>query len=283
VPAHRLPSLRRALNLWLTVAFLGTVGVLAAASLAAERTIALQSQSAAAASFIAHLATMPELGGAPGTAQRHLGSLAPELAAAGAAIQLVPESVPRDPSVLAWRRAPVTPGDYELRYRATRARLAPRAVLVHAMYGALGLGVLLLGAQRILRARIQRPLSRIAHQVRFMTSGGGWRPKLPPPDAELVELERALYELGPALDSQVREWIDAERRAGVACALSEVRRRLQGPVQEALAISGDLQARDAVSPPDKHRLRALATALERCAAAVRDVESETFTAPKTAP
>jgi len=104
-----------------------------------------------------------------------------------------------------------------------------------------------------------------------MRRGGGWEPRLPSADAEISEVAEALRELGPALHEQVQTWVEAERRSGVAQALSGGRARLREPKVRALTLLGDLQARGAVSPDAKPKLRALVTEIERLS---REIDAE---------
>ncbi len=53
--------------------------------------------------------------------------------------------------------------------------------------------------------------------------------------------------------------------------MAEIRARLREPKVRALALLGDLQARDAVSPPAKHKVRALVAEIERLA---REIDAE---------
>lgn len=56
-----------------------------------------------------------------------------------------------------------------------------------------------------------------------MRDGRGWQPHLETATQELSQLSTALVELGPGLERQVREWIEAERRSAVALILVRLR------------------------------------------------------------
>jgi hypothetical protein len=144
-----------------------------------------------------------------------------------------------------------------------------RALVFHLALGATSLLILVAGAEWILRARLVEPLRRMAHQVRFMRRGGGWQPKLPPLDAELTEVGRALEELGPALDAQMQ-------RAVTARVLAGLRARLREPQRRALALLGDLEARELVSPDAKPKVRALVLEVERITREIRGEETRLF-------
>ncbi len=208
-----------------------------------------------------HLAAMPEFRGDRAAALAHAERLDSVLQGAGIRLDVVPAITPRSAEVIASRTIELAEGRFVLRYRSDAPRLArllKRALTFHLVLGAVALGILLVGSEWILRARLVEPLRRIAHQVRFMRTGGGWKPKLPPSDAELADLGQALEELGPALHAQVEEWLEGERRAAAARALSELRARLREPQHRALALLGDIQAQGLVAPAAKPKVRALA-------------------------
>lgn len=275
----RSPSLRRRLAIWIGAAFAISFAGLAAATVATERSLVAGLERAAAESLVAHLAAVPELEADTADARRHLDALAPTFAAGGASLEIAPPAAPSSSHVVASRRIDLGGRTYELRYGADApwvSRLLWRAVALHLLYGAAALALVLAGVEWILRTRLVAPLARIAHQVRFMGNGGGWSPQLPRADAEIGDVGQAIVELGPALQAQVEQWIEGERRAVIARALAEVRARLREPHRHLLALAGDLQARDAVLPEAKPRLRALIAEIERLTSAIRELEVESF-------
>lgn len=272
-------SVRFRLAAWIAAVLLFALAPLTAATIAVERGLVLDLQSATGESLVAHLASMPEFHASLATARQHIEGLARALSATGATLEIVPPAAAPGAGMVAERRLDLDAGPYLLRYRADApwlSRLVGRAVALHVLVGAMALTVLLAGAQWIVRTRLVAPLGRIAHQVRFMGRGGGWTPELPEADAELGEVQRAISDLGPALQAQVGQWIEGERRAAMAATLAGVRARLHGPQSRALALAGDLQARGAVIPGARGRLRALVLEIERLSQAIGDLERETF-------
>lgn len=273
-------SLRGRLGRWIAVAFAGTVALLTAAAVVEERRLMVAVGAANGESLLAHLSAMPEFHADRATALTYVQHLDATLRGAG--IRLEMAAAPSDAStgtVVARRSIQLANGTFELRYRAGApwlTHLMERALAFHLGLGAAALAVLLAGAEWILRARLVEPLRRFAHQVRFMCSGGGWKPTLPPSDAELTELARALEELGPALHEQVQGWLEGERRAAAASALSEVRARLREPKRRALALLGDLQARALVASDAKPKVRALVLEIERITREIGDEEATLF-------
>lgn len=267
-------SLRRRLGRWIAWSFTVTVALLTAAAVLEERRLVHAVGAANGESLLAHLSTMPELQADHATALAHLQSLDTTLRGAGIRLEMTAPSAAATGAVVARRAIRLADGTYELRYRADApwlARLMKRALVFHLVVGAAALAVLLVGAESILRARLVDPLRRFAHQVRFMRSGGGWEPKLPSSDTELADLARALEELGPALNEQVQVWLEAERRAAAAHALSDVRARLSEPKRRVLALLGDLQARALVTSDAKPKVRALVLEVERIS---REIDAE---------
>lgn len=278
-------SLRRRLLRWIASAFAATVVVLTAVAVLEERRLVLAVESASGESFVSHLASMPELRSDRSAAAAYVATLDAPLRAAGMRLAIVPPSTPIDGRVAARRTIELADGTFELRYGVDSpwlSRLRNRSLVFHLAFGGGALVVLLLGAEWIVRRRILEPLRRFAHQIRFMRDGGGWKPKLPPSDSELADVASALEELGPALEAQVQEWLEGERRAAAARALSGLRARLREPKRRALALLGDLQARDQVTPEAKPKLRALVLEVERIALEIRGGEAELF-GPKGTP
>lgn len=207
--------------------------------------------------------------------------LAPTLGP-GASLELVSADAKPGTGVVASRRLDLADGPFDLRFSLDLVfleRLARRSAVVHAAHGLVALALVLAVLDWILRAKLARPLRHIAHRIRFMRRGGGWEPVLPRADAEIAEVADALRDLGPAMHEQVLCWVEAERRAGAAHALSEIRRRLREPKVRALALLGDLQARDALSPSAKQKVRALVGEIERLAREIDAEERELFGTP----
>ncbi len=277
--SSRAQSLRRRLARWIALAFAVTVALLTAAAVVEERRLVFDIEAANSESFLSHLASMPEFKADRAAALAHVQRLDAALRGAGIRLDIVAASASLVGRVVARRTIDLADGEFELRYRTDApwlARLMKRALAFHLALGATALVVLLAGAEWILRDRLVEPLRRFAHQVRFMRAGGGWKPKLPPSDSELADLARALEELGPALHAQVQEWLEGERRAAAARALSELRARLREPKRRVLALLGDVQARDLVAPEAKPKVRALVLEVERITREIGGEEADLF-------
>ncbi len=282
----RTRSVRRRLSRWIAWAFTATVALLTAAAILEERRLVFAVGASNGESLLAHLSNMPEFQADHLTAIAHVQHLDTTLRGAGIRLELTAPSAASTGKVVARRSIRLADGTFELRYRVDApwlTRLMKRALAFHLVLGAAALAVLLAGTEGIMRVRLVEPLRRFAHQVRFMRSGGGWKPKLPPADAELTDLARALEELGPALDEQVQVWLEGERRAAAARALSEVRARLREPKRRALALLGDLQARALITPDAKPKVRALVLEVERISREIDGEETALFGPMRTAP
>lgn len=270
-------SLRLRIGGWTVAIFTLTLAASTAAGIFIERRRLLALQAADAGSLLSHLVQMPEFREDRATAVAQLEALSGALRAAGGQVTLAPAKAPRPEGVIAAHELVLGEGAFELRYRgeSPQTRDAVRqSVLLHLLHGLLALAALLAGTEWILRRGLVGPLEHIAHQVGRMQKGGGWLPRLPPSVRELDDLEIALRRLGPALESQVQQWIEAERRAAAALALNRVRLRQREPCSRALLLITDLQARDLVVPEAKPRLRALLTEIDRIPRIVAEEESE---------
>lgn len=259
-------SLRRRIRLWTCLVTGLTFTVLTAVAVVEERQHVLSFQRGAAEAMLLHLAQMPEVGRSYPAASGALEAMAPPLAQSGVHLSVAfAESVDVG-EVLA--RRPLLVGDrwYELRYSVAPGwarQVTLRALVSHTVLGVAMMVLTILGIEHILARKLLRPLAAMAHQVRHMRRGGGWEPRLPETDDELTDLAAALRELAPALDAQVHEWIDAERRAAVMLALGDVRQKLSERLRRVLTVLGDLQARSQVLPEGVRGLRAAIRELEQ--------------------
>lgn len=277
--SSRSQSLGRRLRRWIALPFTATIVILTAGAVVEERHLVLDIETANGESLVAHLASMPEFRANRAAAAANAERLDSALRGAGIRLDVVPATTPRSSEVIASRTIELAEGRFLLRYRSDApwlARLLKRALAFHLVLGAVALGILLAGSNWILRARLVEPLRRMAHQVRFMQTGGGWKPKLPASDTELADLGEALEALGPALHAQVEEWLEGERRAAAARALSELRARLREPQHRALALLGDIQAQGLVAPSAKPKLRALVADVERMMREIGAEEADLF-------
>jgi hypothetical protein len=289
LPGSRV-SLRARLRLWTIAVFTATLAVFTAAGIVEERRQILRNDTDQARAFVEHVAGMPEF-----NAQSTFGEAAPQLAAirgllraAGADLEMAPRSPERRAEsaatelatgVLATRRISLADGTFELRYRKDPGRfrqMAIRSVTIHVLHAILALAALVAGTEWILRRRLLAPLARISHQVNHMSQEGGWLTSLPQIDSELETLAGAVKQLGPALERQVLQWVEAERRAAVALCLNALRSQLREPLREARALAADLQVRDLVSPEGKKKLRALVAATDRLVEALTAADQIAF-------
>lgn len=290
-PSRRRRSLRLRLSGWIVGIFTATLAVFTAAGIVEERRQILRNEIDQARAFVEHVARMPEFGmqSTFGEAAPHLASIRGLLRAGGADLEMAPRarkalrpsaaSTELTTGVLAAREISIADGTFELVYRKDPERfrqIAARSVLIHVLHGILALATLLAGTEWILRRQLLAPLAKISHQVNHMRRGGGWLTILPRTDTELEGLAGAVKDLGPGLEGQVQEWIDAERRAAVALCLITVRSRIRAPILEVRAQAADLQARDLVLPEGKKRLRALVAATDRLGEAMTAADQIAF-------
>lgn len=258
----RRRSIRTQLRLWMVAVSTLTLVPFTAAGILQERRQALELESAHAATLLEHLGHMPEFKGTAAEATERLSLLGGSLHATGASLALVPRGSREEAPailVLARRRLSLRDADLELLYRAARSRLdslTRRAVLIHSVHGLVALAGLLAGTEWILRRKLLAPLHAISHQVSLMRDGRGWAPRLPHIDDELGELSEALRQLGPGLEQQVREWIEAEQRAAVALALAHAKLKLKATSVRARELVTALTGAAAMPAGDHARLLA---------------------------
>jgi hypothetical protein len=95
-------------------------------------------------------------------------------------------------------------------------------------------------------------------------------------DAELEALAVAVKTLGPGLEQQVHQWVEAERRAAVALVSNDVRNRLRGPLREVRALAGDLSVRNLLVPAEKRKVRSLLADIDRVDEVLAAEECQSF-------
>jgi hypothetical protein len=277
-------SLKTKLRAWTIAVFAATLAIFTALGIAQERRQMVELETKRARALLAHLAGMPEFGQTREAALAHLQPLRDLLAATGADVDMVPVMAANPPDrpavyrVLASRLVALREGTFELRYSVDPNRyreMAQRAVVTHVVHGLLALAVLVAGFEWILRRNLEGPLKTISHQVLLMRHGG-WLPRLPKTDRELEELNRAIAGLGPTLENQVHQWIEAERRAAMADVLRSLRRDLEEPRRRVLAVASDLQAQHLIAPEARPKLRALLDDLDRVSRVLADEEQRRF-------
>ncbi len=271
---HGRASIRARMRLWIAVVSTATLVAFTAAAFIEETRQLLRIESAHAAALLEHLARMPEFREDAGVAQARLALLSGSLRDAGGTLELAAPAERSSWTVLAQRRLELRGADLELRYRADPARLARfarRALLIHSLHGLVALAALLLATEWVLRRNLLLPLHALTHQVGLMRDGRGWTPKLPQTDQELGELSEALLELGPGLERQVREWIEAERRSAVALSLGRVERGLREVRGRVLDLLAELEGAGLLAPRDRERrIRSLAREVDGIPAIIED-------------
>jgi hypothetical protein len=289
LPPTATGSLRGRLFRWSVLVLAPAVVFLTVAAIWEERREVVRQEKEQAGALLRHLAHMDEFRSTLPAARSRLEAVGDLLLATGAQIDLVPRLPSRRTNgvappglsgdVLATQPLSLLEGDFLLRYRADPRkfrRIAVRSATTHVVYGVLALVALVGGAQWILRRKLLLPLSRIAHRVDNMRKGGGWLPVLPPTDSELAGLVQSVRELGPGLESQVLQWVEVERRAVAATLLNSLDRSLSEPRRRMMALAGDLQARDLVTPEGKAKLRALNSEVDHLVEVLRLEEADRF-------
>lgn len=226
--AHRRSSLRARLRRSIFAVVVVTLGAFTGAAIIEERRLSEESASLHATLLLAHLSHMPEF--APGTRSGDArASLSHALS--GAAVSRVDLLAAGDSRSSTWpvvarRTVRLADGTFELQYRVDPAHTRHavwRAVAIHAAHALAALVALLGATEWILRRNLVVPLRALAHQIELIRDGRGWDPHLPPSDAEIGEVATSLERLGPSLERQVHEWIEAERRSAVASVLARLR------------------------------------------------------------
>ena len=245
-------SLRSRVTLWNAAVMAATLTALMLAAIHEERGQIVRTEAAHARALLEHLARMPEFQDDVGTVRSHLELMRESLRASGDVLALAPRAerilAPENPGarLVATRSLSLRQGEFELRYVSDGDRIRGalrRSVAMHILYGLAALAALVAGTEWILRANLVVPLRSLSRQLDHMRDGRGWLTHLPHTDEELAGVARAVGDLGPALERQVNEWIQAERRAAVALALRSIRSRLrESEDQTATAASAVVQA-----------------------------------------
>jgi len=247
-------SIRARLRVWTVSVSTLTLAAFTTAGILEERRQLLATEAGHASALLEHLTHMPEFQGTAAEAARRVALLHGSLGTIGARLELAPPgsgdgSLPW--AILARHRLALADADLELRYRADPVRLRDltrRPALIHSLHGIVALAALVAGTEWILRRKLLAPLQAMSHQVTLMREGHGWTPRLPGADEELRELSEALLGLGPGLERQVHEWIEAERRGAVALALAHVRRPLQQARDRARELLAEIATARGASP-----------------------------------
>lgn len=245
-------SLRLRVSGWNAAVMAGTLTALALATIHEERRQIVRTEVANAQALLQHLARMPEFQVDARMVRSHLEHMRESLSASGDALALAPrgEGSPapittRAGRVVATHSLSLQQGEFDLVYVSDGARLRTalrRSIAMHFLYGVAALAALIAGTEWILRANLVVPLRSLSRQLDDMRDGRGWLPRLQHTDEELAGVARAVGDLGPALERQVNQWIEAERRAAVALAIKSIRSRLCEPRAHPRGDASDLDA-----------------------------------------
>lgn len=279
-------SLRTRIRLLIVLVSTATMVAFTAAAIVEEKRRLLEAESVHAGALLEHLGHMPEFQGQAREAEARLALLRGSLAAVGGRLLLGTPGQDAGPgawAVLARRTLVLHDATLELTYRADPARLARvtrEAAMIHSIHGLVALAALLLGVEWVLRRNLLAPLHSLTHQIGLIRDGRGWLVRPPETDQELGELSDALRGLGPGLEQQVHEWIEAERRSAVALALMRTGRRLQETRQRVLQLLGELEGAWVVAPPDRERrIRSLVSEIDRIPAVIESEAHHAFALP----
>lgn len=227
----RRSSLRARLRRSIFAVVVVTLAAFTGAAIVEERRLFDESASLHATPLLEHLAHMPEFAAGIRSGDARAGLSHAPVGVGGSRVDLL---APGDGGSSLWpvvARRPVdlADGTFELQYRVdpTHARRAiRRAVAIHVAHALAALLALVGATEWILRRNLVAPLRALAHQIELIRDGRGWDPHLTPSDAEIAEVAASLQQLGPSLERQVHEWLEAERRAAVASVLARLRSRL---------------------------------------------------------
>jgi len=187
--------------------------------------------------------------------------LRPYLDRVGASVELV---VDGEEARAGDARLVLLDGEYSLRYvtRGDRtASLTREALLVHLVHGVITLVALLLVVEWGLRRRIFAPLDAMRRQLEHIRRGGRVA-GLPPVDHELDGLSSAVRGIGPAVERQVAEWIETDRRATVALMFARITHALMPSLRSALMLSEKIATSDGLPLHARRDARAIRSDLE---------------------
>ena len=234
--------MRTRIRVWTIAVYTTTLAAFTLAGVLEERRQARETETFHAAALLDHLRKMPQFSGSSPDAQAAVAALNQSLRAVGGHLELTRLTAGASGAVRgvsAESQLELTDGAFALRYRSDPERLAlitRRAIAMHSVHALVALAALLAGTEWILRRYLLNPLRTLSHQINLMREGRGWSVRLPSTDQELGTLSAALDELGPGLERQVREWIEAERRSAVALVVIRIRVQLREATRRALAL-----------------------------------------------
>ena len=280
-------SLTKRLRLWTIAVFTITLAAFTTLDVIEERRESFRIETAHAQALLAHLSGMPEVRGTREAAAARIEPLRKLLGATGADVELVAAvgdgaagAVGRvtNRTVLASQAVTLRDGTSRFVYSidSEHARdAAARSIVIHTVHGFLALFALIAGFEWFLRRRLIAPLRTMTQQILLMRRGG-WSPRLPAADQELQELNRAIGGLGPALEGQVHQWIEAERRIAMADVLRSLRRSLDESRRRAGEAAQELSTGHLVAPDGAKTMRSLLAHLDSIPKALDEEERRRF-------
>jgi len=229
-------SLRLRMGGSLAIALALVMSVMTAVSVVDARRQQIETERTHAVALLDHLGQMSALREGEESARRELAAFAHYLRAAGVRVDLLrlPASA-GSPSMTAVAERLVRVGEspFLLRYSVTKARLAStlwRTLRLHVAYGVVAILATLAIAEWMLRRHVFSPLAFVERQLHHVGAGHGWLTVVPETDKELDGLASSVRTLGPSLERQVWEWIEADRRANGELLMSRVRGRVASPL-----------------------------------------------------
>ena len=267
------PTLQFRVTAAVVLIFVATLVVFTAIDLASERSAFLRAERRHAVVVLTHLAAMAEAQPTHAALARHVASLNVQLRSAGGEVELIPAppAVGLGTRAIPSRRLVLDGRPWELRYRlrgGTLPQSVINAVALHLFHGLIVVAAMVAVTEVLVRRRLIRPLARMTHQLAHMREGGGWIVDLPAVDPELTPITEAISNIGPDLEQQVREWVETERRAGVALAFLRVENQTREPLRRAQSLVRDLEAGHASD--ELERIRWLRAEIDEVSAIVSD-------------
>lgn len=268
------PTLQLRVEAAVVVIFVATLLVFTAIDLAGERSAFLRAENRHALVMLSHLAVMAEAQPTRAVVARQVASLNVQLRSVGGDVALIPppSTMSQDAHTVASRRLLLDGQPYEMRYRLherTMRQAAIHAIGLHLLHGLIAVAAIVAATELLVRRRLIRPLALITHQLTHMRKGGGWIASLPSVDPELTPITEAIRGLGPDLEQQVKEWVETERRAGIAMTLIRIENHMREPLHRAQSRIHDLEAGHAASD-DMENIRSLREDIDLLSTAVSD-------------
>lgn len=224
-------SLRLRMGGSLAIALALVMSVMTAVSVVDVRRQYIETERTHAIALLDHLGQMSALREGETSARRELAAFAHYLRGAGIRVDLLtlPTSAGSSSmTAVAERMVRVGESPFLLRYSVTNTRLRStlwRSVLLHVVYGAIAILATLAIAEWMLRRHVFSPLAMVERQLHHVGAGHGWLTLVPETDRELDGLASSVRTLGPSLERQVWEWIEADRRANGELLMSRLRGR----------------------------------------------------------